>query len=219
MSLIDRSTDIRAALRRRQGGFLMNPFRFGGGSGGGGGGGGILYIGSSYVGSGTNVISLPSGWAAGDVAFALNGSNTVRAPATGFTSIRTDGYTNLSYRVLQSGDGSFTFTSSDTVGLVVYRGVNVTTPYGGHNGGYATYNILYYYGLTMSITDGSSYVFAMAYYRSAAVPPAPTGLTSRASGAAMRMADSNSGIASYSGSNHSISSVSWASCSVEIIAA
>lgn len=35
MSLIDRSTDIRAALRRRQGGFLMNPFRFGGGGGGG----------------------------------------------------------------------------------------------------------------------------------------------------------------------------------------
>ncbi|WP_101048668.1 LamG domain-containing protein [Macromonas nakdongensis] len=32
MSLIDRSTDIRAALRRRQGGFLMNPFRFGGGA-------------------------------------------------------------------------------------------------------------------------------------------------------------------------------------------
>lgn len=30
--MIDRSTDIRAALRKRQGGFLMNPFRFGGGS-------------------------------------------------------------------------------------------------------------------------------------------------------------------------------------------
>lgn len=34
--MIDRSTDITAALRSRQRGFLLNPFRFGGGGGGGG---------------------------------------------------------------------------------------------------------------------------------------------------------------------------------------
>jgi hypothetical protein len=34
--MIDRSTDIRSALRKRQGGFLLNPHRFGGGGGGGG---------------------------------------------------------------------------------------------------------------------------------------------------------------------------------------
>lgn len=34
--MIERSTDIRAALRSRQRGFLLNPFRFGGGGGGGG---------------------------------------------------------------------------------------------------------------------------------------------------------------------------------------
>lgn len=33
MSRIDRSTDVRAALRSRQRGFLLNPFRFGGGGG------------------------------------------------------------------------------------------------------------------------------------------------------------------------------------------
>lgn len=36
MSRIDRSTDVRAALRSRQRGFLLNPFRFGAGGGGGG---------------------------------------------------------------------------------------------------------------------------------------------------------------------------------------
>lgn len=35
--MISRSTDIRSALRSRQRGFLLNPFRFGGGGGGGGG--------------------------------------------------------------------------------------------------------------------------------------------------------------------------------------
>lgn len=35
--MIDLSTNVRAALRRRQRGFLLNPFRFGGGGGGGGG--------------------------------------------------------------------------------------------------------------------------------------------------------------------------------------
>ena len=34
--MIDRSTNIQAALRSRQRGFLLNPFRFGGGGGGGG---------------------------------------------------------------------------------------------------------------------------------------------------------------------------------------
>ena len=34
--MISRSTDIKAALRSRQRGFLLNPFRFGGGGGGGG---------------------------------------------------------------------------------------------------------------------------------------------------------------------------------------
>lgn len=34
--MIDRNTDIKAALRSRQRGFLLNPFRFGGGGGGGG---------------------------------------------------------------------------------------------------------------------------------------------------------------------------------------
>lgn len=34
MSRIVRSTDVRAALRSRQRGFLLNPFRFGGGGGG-----------------------------------------------------------------------------------------------------------------------------------------------------------------------------------------
>lgn len=33
--MIDRSTNIRGALRRRQRGFIINPFRFGGGGGGG----------------------------------------------------------------------------------------------------------------------------------------------------------------------------------------
>lgn len=34
--MISRSTDIRGALRAKQRGFLLNPFRFGGGGGGGG---------------------------------------------------------------------------------------------------------------------------------------------------------------------------------------
>jgi len=34
--VIDRSTNIRRALRQRQRGFIINPFRFGGGGGGGG---------------------------------------------------------------------------------------------------------------------------------------------------------------------------------------
>jgi hypothetical protein len=38
MSRIVRSTDVRGALKTRQRGFLLNPFRFGGGGGGGGGG-------------------------------------------------------------------------------------------------------------------------------------------------------------------------------------
>lgn len=35
--MIDRSTNVRRALRQRQRGFIINPFRFGGGGGGGGG--------------------------------------------------------------------------------------------------------------------------------------------------------------------------------------
>lgn len=49
--MIERSTDVRAALRSRQRGFLLNPFRFGGGSAG------LEFVGGTTTGTSGGVTS------------------------------------------------------------------------------------------------------------------------------------------------------------------
>lgn len=84
--MISRSTDIRAALRSRQRGFLLNPFRFGGG--GGGGGGTVSYISSTvsiYATSTSISPTSPATITNDDALFAFVFTRSALTPPSGWT--------------------------------------------------------------------------------------------------------------------------------------
>ena len=124
--MISRSTDVRHALRARQRGFLLNPFRFGDGGGGGGGdphfANVVLLLHGQGADGSTSITDSSSfgktcsvsGTAAIDADKFLFGSSSLYSGAAGYfiASLGTDGS--------MSGDFTIEFFASGSVGQVLF---------------------------------------------------------------------------------------------------
>lgn len=174
--MILRDTNIRRALRDRQRGFLMNPFRFGGGDGAGA----AITLVNSASASATSV-ALPPGWVPGDIAVVLQtwtSGNGAPTTPPGWTSISGSSNCFCAYRLLQAGDTS-TFSTSwaGRTTVLIYRGQNVASPIGA----LASYNTSSttqsYPALTCQVTSGSSTVIFVGTVNNGETLAAPSGHT------------------------------------------
>ncbi len=155
--MIDRSTDIRAALRRRQGGFLLNPFRFGGGGGGGPIVESVAHTNAIASINSVHGINMPAGIVSGNFLVCVVRSNPITSHTSGWTKINynVSGDLTLLYKIAAGGDSLTINENSGTgIGATVFRvsganSVNVgwgwssgtsapdtpaVTPVGGHRG-------------------------------------------------------------------------------------
>lgn len=92
----------------------------------------LAYVNAAYTTTNSSSLSLPSGWAVGDVCFVLSWQNTSLPTLTsGYTNLGTLSFTvgsgatwtfRASYRVLESGDTVYTGHSAGTL-AAVYRPV------------------------------------------------------------------------------------------------
>ncbi len=156
----------------------------------------------------STTLTLPSGWAVGDTALAINVGATGAAVPPGYTGIGTAfgnyGRSKIGYKVLGSGDGSITVPASTgtSLAVVVYRGVSGIAPelgYAGDPGSVA----LACPALTLTNTSGSSWVSCLFGSASANVNAMTlTGLTSRSSsfvGPRDGVYDTNKGVSTWPG--------------------
>lgn len=106
--MISRSTDICAALKSRQRGFLLNPFRFGGGGGGGGGPTveSVAHRNLTETITTSIALTMPAGIVAGDFLVAVVRSNPITSHTSGWTKSEYNISGNLSvlYKVAAGGD-------------------------------------------------------------------------------------------------------------------
>lgn len=191
------------------------------------------FIGSSSADS--NTISLPGGWADGDlgILFAYRDSvNTVGSLPTGWTNLQSaDGANSnslrVAYRVMQTGDTTFSITGTGMHWeVVVLRGQHATTPIGGNsaNSG-GSGNAITYPTLTLSVADGTSWIVSGCGHRSATdvLSQSAGTMTNRSTGQTVtRMASHTKAVTSWSGQAFDgvvNASSGWRAHSVEVLAA
>ncbi len=191
----------------------------------------------SYVGGavGTNSATLPS-FNSGDVAICFafrDGSTTNPTVPAGWTNITNtaDGTTcsaSCGWRRLVNGDTTTgTWTNASRVVVQVYRGCEpFITPVGGGANGAGTTNTLNYAAVTMTRSDGTSWVAAFIGHRSVNVTTetAPGAMSNRQNGvdatAEASGHDTNGGVSSWSSTNVAASGTAsgWVSRTVELLA-
>lgn len=168
---------------------------------------------NSFVGSatGTTSATLPA-HQANDliVGFAFrDGSTTLPTVPAGWTT-QDSGAANANCLVLvskiaaSSGETTGTFTNATSVNFHVYRGIDLTTPIGAKAQGVSTTTSHTFPGLTLQVTDGTSWVGAFIGSRAidSAIETPPTGMTNRSTtlDATDETAghDTNGGVSSWS---------------------
>lgn len=174
-----------------------------------------------------------TGIQAGDLVIVYSfrsGSNSTPTLPIGWTSINT---------VVTNSAGSLcayqlavttslitgTFTNATNTIFSVYRGANQTTPIGGSAVVTNVGTTVSYGALTMSVTDGSSWVYGGGGHRSTntTIDVAPTGMTNRDSQITtgeVGVHDTNAGVSSWSLTTESVGGTSsgWGCYTTEIIA-
>ena len=149
--------------------------------------------------------------------------NNIQASGANSNSAR------MAWRVATSSAETIgTWTNATTVIAVVYRGVNTETPIGGSAITGAQSTTVTYPGITMSVTDGSSWVVGAAGHRSTntSLETPPSGLGSLRNNTVdatdeASFFDSNGGLTSWSNTNVSVGGTSsgWRAITAELIAA
>jgi len=191
----------------------------------------------SFVGAatGTTSATLPA-HVAGDVLLAFahrDGNTTAPSLPAGWTDLGSSGAnvnsSRIGYKVAAgSSETSGTWTNATGLVVLVYRGCNTTDPIGGVVGGGSSSLVVAYPALTLQVTDGTSWVAAVAGHRSVDIvglagPPA--GLTNRAyqqdATATIVGHDTAAGVSSWAGASDTVTGTSggWRSWSVELLAA
>lgn len=190
----------------------------------------ISFVGES---TGTTTATIPT-HQAGDLMIIWafrSGSNSTPTVPTGWTSIKTN-VTNSAGAVaawkiaVSSTDTSGTWTNATGLVCMVYRGTNQTAPIGGSATNTAASTTVNYPALTMTVTNGSSWVVGVAAHRSTntTIETPPTGMTNRADlvGGSDEVVghDTNGGVSSWSSTNVSVGGTSsgWASVTFELVA-
>lgn len=192
----------------------------------------ISYIGSA---TGTTSATLPS-HEAGDLILAFayrDGSTTVPTQPSGvnWSSVATanNGNTNssrLGYKIAQSSsETTGTWTNATSVIFAVYRGVKQSTPLGVNAGTNDSSSTISFPALSLSVTNGSSWVVGFAGHRSTnvAIDTAPSSMINRnsVSDATDEAAihDTDGGVTSWSAETASVGGTSsgWSARTVEIL--
>ncbi len=186
---------------------------------------GISYIGENTEDSGT-VVDLPVGWAAGDIALLLlgrwNSAAGITLP-TGWTNIadfaNNGASSRLAYRVLQSGDTTWTVGDSTDNAVMVYRGQDVIDPIGSIASAQGNSTSLNVPALTHE-SNGWTVVLGFSVADGTLKNKTVTGLTNRLSGdfeaAFYTGADSNVGVPSYAGTTITVSTGAWHVYTIEL---
>jgi len=192
----------------------------------------ISYIGSA---TGTTSATLPS-HEAGDLILAFayrDGSTTVPTQPSGvnWSSVATanNGNTNssrLGYKIAQSSsETTGTWTNATSVIFAVYRGVKQNTPLGVNAGTNGSSSTISFPALSLSVTNGSSWVVGFAGHRSTnvAIDTAPSNMINRNSVAdatdEAAIHDTDGGVTSWSAETASVGGTSsgWSARTVEIL--
>ena len=189
----------------------------------------ITYIAQAT--SNTTSVTLPA-HNVGDllVMFAYrSSSNAVPTVPAGWTTINASGSANnssaLAYRIATGADTATGWSNATQLVVQVYRGVSTISPIG--NAGtpqFANGKIVTYPAITLSVTDGTSWVIgsAGAANNSSNVQNPPTGMVMRANiiGTSAEAAgfDTNGGVSSWGAQTVTISAsnVKWSARTLEI---
>jgi hypothetical protein len=179
-------------------------------------------------------VTLPTGIAAGDLIliFAYRSATTAPSLAAGYTTPATGGTVSanaqslrVAYKIAdgtESGASSGTFTNASIVIAEVYRNVgSVGTTASATNAASTTTNIP---TITLTKTDGTSWVAAFAGSKQATSQSTPSGTTLRATQVGTTLiaigADTNGGVTSWAAHTSTAgSSVVGCGASVELVAA
>lgn len=164
------------------------------------------------------------------IAFRTGSNSTPTVPA-GYTSIQTvtsnSAGSVLAYKIATAtNDTSGTWTNGTNMSIAVYTGTDTTAPIGASAVSTNIGTTVTYPALTMTVTDGTSWVAGLGSHRSTntTIDVAPTGMTNRANSAVageISFNDTNGGVSSWSAVSPSVGGTSsgWGCYTVEIIAA
>ncbi|MEI7718880.1 MAG: prepilin-type N-terminal cleavage/methylation domain-containing protein [archaeon] len=154
-------------------------------------------------------------------------SNSLPTVPSGWTTINTSGSSSnsssLAYRIATGSDSGSGWSNATQVIVQVYRGVSAS-PIGVNGFQHANSTTVTYPALSLSVTDGTSWVigFAGDANNSTPIEIAPTGMTARADivGASAEASghDTNGGVSSWTAKNVIISAgnVKWSARTLEI---
>lgn len=194
---------------------------YAGGAGGNGHQTGVTYVGAASA--ATTSVTFPS-HQKGDLIIIMafrDGSATLPTIPTGWTVLETSTTTSassvLAYKLAAtSSETSGTWTSATELAVQVYRGHAGVGIWGGNG---AVSNSINYPAISLTVTDGTSWVAGFAGHRSATnVEGSPSGMSNRTSaGTEIAGHDTNGGVASWSSANVGVSASSgWLSWVVEV---
>jgi hypothetical protein len=183
----------------------------------------IEFVGTTAGPQAGTSVALPAGWEPGDLAVVVVMRNATATPPTipsGWTSAATttggSGTSQVSsrllYRVLQPGDTGISWgaTTFRAARMVVYRNAS----FGAVSQQGSTSTTLTFPALTLQVTNGSSWVGAMATNFNGIGATAPTGMVNRGTGAAAF--DTDGGVAAFPSRTISPVGQPWNSFSFEL---
>lgn len=128
------------------------------------------------------------------------------------------------WKFKSSGDSSADFTDCTATAIVAYSGADGTDPIGANLDADANGSSVTIPGLTLEVSDGSSWVVAAYGHRSTSQFPTPSGMTERldlndGAQGQLGVSDTGAGVSSFSGTSITVdAAANWVSTSVEIIA-
>jgi hypothetical protein len=153
-----------------------------------------------------------------------DGSTTAPTLPGGYTSIANSGANTTSARIgYKIADGTETTTgtcaNATSVAYEILRGQD-TSPIGGNAAGGASSSSIAYNTVTMTRSDGTSWVLGFAGHRTATnVGQNPAGMSLRTSASDIAASDTNGGVSSWSTQSVTVNQTSgWRSYTVEILA-
>ena len=157
-----------------------------------------------------------------------SGNNTPPTVPSGWITINASGAANnsssLAYRIATGSDSGSGFTGANEIVTLVYRGVSAVSPIGANGFQHANGTTVTYPALSLSVTDGSSWVVGSAGVadKNTTIEVAPAGMTARANivgGSAEASGfDTNGGVSSWTAKNVVIDTKSdkWGARTLEL---
>jgi hypothetical protein len=155
-----------------------------------------------------------------------DGSTVAPTLVSGYNNIATSGANTNSVRIAYKiSDGTETsigtWTNATSVAVAVYRDFDPQVPIGAFLVGTGASATMSYNGLTMQVTDGTSWVVGFGAHRTATDvgTNAPSGMTVRSSTTDIAIFDTGAGVSSWSTATAGVNASSgWTTYTIELVA-